>query len=51
MASIKNGILGGFTGKIGNVVGYSTYDVDRMRSLSDRTAPCYSSRTQKQKTV
>lgn len=39
MASIKNGILGGFTGKIGNVVGYSTYGVDRMRSLSDRTAP------------
>lgn len=39
MASIKNGILGGFTGKIGNVVGYSTYGVDRMRSISDRTAP------------
>ena len=39
MASIKNGILGGFTGKIGNVVGYNTYGVDRMRSISDRTAP------------
>jgi len=39
MASIKNGILGGFTGKVGNVVGYSTYGVDRMRSISDRTAP------------
>ncbi|RQO71723.1 hypothetical protein DBR43_10765 [Pedobacter sp. KBW06] len=38
MASIKNGILGGFTGKIGNVVGYSSYGVDRMRSISDRTA-------------
>lgn len=39
MASIKNGILGGFSGKVGNVVGYSTYGVDRMRSIADRTAP------------
>ncbi|WP_342329529.1 DUF6266 family protein [Pedobacter sp. FW305-3-2-15-E-R2A2] len=39
MATIKNGILGGFTGKIGSVVGYRTYGEDRMRSVSERTAP------------
>lgn len=39
MATIKNGILGGFTGKVGSVVGYRTYGVDRMRSISERTAP------------
>lgn len=39
MARNKNGILGGFSGKIGNVVGYNTYGVDRMRTLPVRTAP------------
>ncbi|SHE52591.1 DUF6266 family protein [Pedobacter caeni] len=39
MATIKNGILGGFTGKVGSVIGYRTYGEDRMRSISERTAP------------
>jgi hypothetical protein len=39
MARITKGLLGGFSGKIGPVVGYTLYGVDRMRSLPDRTAP------------
>ncbi len=27
MAIIKNGILGGFSGKVGTVVGYTLYDI------------------------
>lgn len=37
MATIKNGISGGFTGKTGSVVGYRSYGVDSMRSVSERT--------------
>ncbi|WP_342327774.1 DUF6266 family protein [Pedobacter sp. FW305-3-2-15-E-R2A2] len=39
MARITKGLLGGFSGKIGAVVGYTLYGIDRMRSLPDRTAP------------
>jgi hypothetical protein len=39
MARIAKGLLGGFSGKIGPVVGYTLYGIDRMRSLPDRTAP------------
>lgn len=39
MARITKGLLGGFSGKIGPVVGYTLYGIDRMRSLPDRTAP------------
>lgn len=39
MARITNGVLGGFSGKVGPVVGYTLYGVDRMRSLPERTAP------------
>lgn len=39
MARITNGILGGFSGKVGPVVGYTLYGIDRMRSLPERTAP------------
>ena len=39
MARNKNGILGGFSGKVGAVVGYNSYGVDRMRGLPERTAP------------
>ena len=39
MARIRKGLLGGFSGKIGTVVGYTLYGIDRMRSLPDRTAP------------
>ena len=39
MARITKGLLGGFSGKIGTVVGYTLYGIDRMRSLPDRTAP------------
>jgi hypothetical protein len=39
MARNKKGILGGFSGKVGTVVGYNSYGVDRMRGLPERTAP------------
>ncbi|NQX39301.1 hypothetical protein SAMN05421820_102328 [Pedobacter steynii] len=39
MARNKNGILGGFSGKVGTVVGYNSYGVDWMRGLPERTAP------------
>jgi hypothetical protein len=39
VARITKGLLGGFSGKIGPVVGYTLYGVDRMRSLPERTAP------------
>lgn len=39
MARITKGLLGGFSGKIGPVVGYTLYGIDRMRSLPERTAP------------
>lgn len=39
MARITNGVLGGFSGKVGTVVGYTLYGIDRMRSLPERTAP------------
>jgi len=39
MAKITKGLLGGFSGKVGTVVGYTLYGIDRMRSLPDRTAP------------
>ncbi|MHA4893230.1 DUF6266 family protein [Pedobacter sp. PWIIR3] len=39
MARIKNGILGGFSGKVGTVVGYQLNGVDRIRSLPDRKKP------------
>ncbi|NQX37350.1 hypothetical protein SAMN05421820_103675 [Pedobacter steynii] len=39
MARITKGLLGGFSGKVGTVVGYNLYGIDRMRSLPDRTAP------------
>lgn len=39
MARNKNGILGGFSGKVGSVVGYNSYGVDRMRGLPERIAP------------
>ena len=39
MAKIAKGLLGGFSGKIGPLVGYTLYGIDRMRSLPDRTAP------------
>jgi hypothetical protein len=39
MARNKKGILGGFSGKVGAVVGYNSYGVDRMRGLPERTAP------------
>lgn len=40
MAIIKNGILGGITGKIGTVVGYRLDDQDVIRSLpKERTVP------------
>lgn len=39
MARMTKGLLGGFSGKIGPVVGYTLYGIDRMRSLPDRTAP------------
>lgn len=39
MARITNGVLGGFSGKVGPVVGYTLYGIDRMRSLPERTAP------------
>lgn len=39
MAIIKNGILGGFSGKVGPAVGYKMYGKDCMRSLPVRTAP------------
>lgn len=39
MARNKKGILGGFSGKVGAVVGYNAYGVDWMRGLPERTAP------------
>ncbi|SHF26807.1 hypothetical protein SAMN04488522_102644 [Pedobacter caeni] len=39
MARITKGLLGGFSGKVGPVVGYTLYGIDRMRSLPERTAP------------
>lgn len=39
MARITNGVLGGFSGKVGPVVGYTLYGIDRMRSLPERMAP------------
>lgn len=39
MAIFKNGILGGFSGKVGTVVGYTLGDQEVMRSLPDRKAP------------
>jgi hypothetical protein len=39
MARITNGVLGGFSGKVGPVVGYTLYGIDRIRSLPERTAP------------
>jgi len=40
MGIIKNGILGGFKGKTGTVVGYKLKDQDIMRGVGDgRTAP------------
>ncbi|PYF70772.1 DUF6266 family protein [Pedobacter nutrimenti] len=33
MAKIKNGILGGFSGKVGTVVGYNLYGEDHVRGL------------------
>ena len=34
MAIIKNGILGGFSGKVGTVVGVTWRDIDVMRALA-----------------
>lgn len=40
MAVLKNGILGGFSGKVGNVVGYQSRNQDLMRSVpKPRTSP------------
>ena len=39
MARVTNGVLGGFSGKVGPVVGYTLYGIDRIRSLPERTAP------------
>jgi hypothetical protein len=39
MARITKGLLGGFSGKVGPVVGYTLYGIHRMRSLPERTAP------------
>ena len=39
MARITKGVLGGFSGKVGPVVGYTLYGIDRMRSLPERTVP------------
>ncbi|MGY4383819.1 hypothetical protein ACVWYN_000838 [Pedobacter sp. UYP24] len=39
MARIKNGILGGFSGKVGTVVGYTINGKEYMRSLPERTKP------------
>ncbi|MES2829555.1 MAG: DUF6266 family protein [Bacteroidota bacterium] len=39
MARIKNGILGGFSGKVGTVVGYTLHGKEHMRSLPERTKP------------
>ncbi len=39
MARIKNGILGGFSGKVGTVVGYTINGKEFMRSLPERTKP------------
>lgn len=39
MARIKNGILGGFSGKVGTVVGYTIDGEEFMRSLPERTKP------------
>lgn len=39
MARIKNGILGGFSGKVGNVVGYQLGEECHMRALPVRHAP------------
>ena len=36
MAQISNGILGGFTGKVGTVSGYTRYGKDIMRSATSR---------------
>ncbi|WP_316817387.1 DUF6266 family protein [Pedobacter nyackensis] len=38
MARIKNGILGGFSGKVGTVVGYNLGDESHMRALPRRHA-------------
>lgn len=38
MAIIKNGILGGFSGKVGTVVGYTMNGKNVMRGLAERTA-------------
>lgn len=35
MATFKKGILGGFNGKVGNIVGYSRYGKSVMRSLAE----------------
>ena len=47
MAIIKNGILGGFSGKVGTVVGYTLYDQDIIRGLGERKAPFTRRRVEK----
>ncbi|WP_158622508.1 hypothetical protein [Pedobacter sp. KBW06] len=39
MVRITKGLLGGFSGKIGPVVGYTLYGKEWMRSLPEKTAP------------